>query len=103
MSIHKEGSSTTRPPLLDGTNYTYWKTKMKMFIKSMDEDSWRTVLTGWTRPVAKTREGVEYEKHEENWSKKEQTVANKALNAIFNAVDTNQFKLISGCECAKRA
>ncbi|XP_012841210.1 PREDICTED: uncharacterized protein LOC105961528 [Erythranthe guttata] len=106
MSIHKEGSSTTRPPLLDGTNYTYWKTKMKMFIKSMDEDSWRTVLTGWTRPVAKTREGVEYEKHEENWSKKEHAVANtnsKALNAIFNAVDTNQFKLISGCECAKRA
>ncbi|XP_012846764.1 PREDICTED: uncharacterized protein LOC105966726 [Erythranthe guttata] len=79
---------------------------MKMFIKSMDEDSWRTILTGWTRPVAKIREGVEYEKHEENWSKKEQTVANtnsKALNAIFNAVDTNQFKLISGCECAKRA
>ncbi|XP_012852712.1 PREDICTED: uncharacterized protein LOC105972316 [Erythranthe guttata] len=45
-------------------------------------------------------------KHNENWSEKEQTVANinsKNLNAIFNAVDTNQFKLISCCECAKRA
>ena len=27
----------------------------------------------------------------------------KALNAIFNGVDTNQFKLISTCETAKDA
>ncbi|XP_012843180.1 PREDICTED: vesicle-associated protein 3-1-like [Erythranthe guttata] len=52
MNAHMAGGSTTRPPLLTGTNYSYWKTKMKMFIMSMDEDAWRTVLTGWKRPVA---------------------------------------------------
>ncbi|XP_012832499.1 PREDICTED: uncharacterized protein LOC105953386 [Erythranthe guttata] len=106
MSSHMEGGSTTRPPLLTGTNYSYWKTKMKMFIKSMDEDAWRTVLTGWKRPVAIDEKGIETEKHEKDWSKAEQIAANmnsKALNAIFNGIDINQFKIISACECAKEA
>ncbi|XP_012833689.1 PREDICTED: uncharacterized protein LOC105954566 [Erythranthe guttata] len=106
MNAHMEGGSTTRPPLLTGTNYSYWKTKMKMFIKSMDEDAWRTVLTGWKRPVATDEKGIQTEKHEKDWSKTEQIAANmnsKALNAIFNGIDINQFKIISACECAKEA
>ncbi|XP_012840358.1 PREDICTED: uncharacterized protein LOC105960701 [Erythranthe guttata] len=106
MSSHMEGGSTTRPPLLTGTNYSYWKTKMKMLIKSMDEDAWRTVLTGWKRPVATYEKGNEIEKHEKDWSKAEQIAANmnsEALNAIFNGIDINQFKIISACECAKEA
>ncbi|XP_012840500.1 PREDICTED: uncharacterized protein LOC105960834 [Erythranthe guttata] len=106
MNAHMEGGSTTRPPLLTGTNYSYWKTKMKMFIKSMDEDAWRTVLTGSKRLVATDEKGIQTEKHEKDWSKTEQFAANmnsKALNAIFNGVDINQFKIISACECAKEA
>ncbi|XP_012855578.1 PREDICTED: uncharacterized protein LOC105974958 [Erythranthe guttata] len=79
---------------------------MKMFIKSMDEDAWRTVLTGWKRPVATDEKGIQTEKHEKDWSKTEQIAANmnsKALNAIFNGIDINQFKIISACECAKEA
>ncbi|CAM9000581.1 unnamed protein product [Rhodiola kirilowii] len=36
MSI-KEGQSTTRPVLLEGPNYGYWKARMKAFIKNVDE------------------------------------------------------------------
>ncbi|CAM8963861.1 unnamed protein product [Rhodiola kirilowii] len=36
MSL-KEGQSTNRPPLLEGPNYGYWKSKMKAFLKSLDE------------------------------------------------------------------
>ncbi|CAM8925740.1 unnamed protein product [Rhodiola kirilowii] len=35
MSL-KEGQSTTRPPLLEGSNYGYWKSKMKAFLKSLN-------------------------------------------------------------------
>ncbi|XP_012855802.1 PREDICTED: uncharacterized protein LOC105975173 [Erythranthe guttata] len=64
----------------------------------MDEDAWRTMLTGWKRPVATDEKGIETEKHEKDWSKAEQIAANmnsKALNAIFNGIDINQFKIIS--------
>ncbi|CAM8910578.1 unnamed protein product [Rhodiola kirilowii] len=33
----KEGQSTTRPPLLEGSNYASWKPKMKSFLKSLDK------------------------------------------------------------------
>ncbi|XP_012852368.1 PREDICTED: uncharacterized protein LOC105971978 [Erythranthe guttata] len=51
--FHREGASTVRPPLLDGSNYSYWKSKMKMFIKSVDERAWRAIVTGWTPLMAK--------------------------------------------------
>ncbi|CAM8913742.1 unnamed protein product [Rhodiola kirilowii] len=50
MSL-KEGQSTNRPPLLEGTNYGYWKSVMKAFLKSLDEKTWRAVLIGWTPPM----------------------------------------------------
>ncbi|CAM8956452.1 unnamed protein product [Rhodiola kirilowii] len=50
MSL-KERQSTNRPPLLEGTNYGYWKSVMKAFLKSLDEKAWRAVLIGWTPPM----------------------------------------------------
>ena len=53
---------------------------------------------------AETR--VETVKPEQNWSTKEDRLANynfKALNVIFATVDVNQFKLISVCESAREA
>jgi hypothetical protein len=32
----------------DGTNYDYWKTSMRFFLKSID--CWKTVEIGWTEP-----------------------------------------------------
>ena len=106
MDFLKEGGSVSRPPLLDGSNYSYWKARMKAFIKAIDEKAWRAVLTGWDHPVTKDTEGVEKLKPEISWSTEEDKLANnnsKALNAIFNGVDASQFKLISTCETAKDA
>ena len=55
----REGSLVTRPPLLDGSNYPYWKACMKAFIKSLDEQVWVTVIEGWSPPVIKNEEGKE--------------------------------------------
>ena len=106
MNFMREGASVTRPPLLDGENYCYWKARMKAFIKAVEEKAWRSILTGWTHPTMKDSEGRSILKPEEIWSLDEDRLENynvKALNAIFNTVDINQFKLISTCETAKEA
>ncbi|XP_024028691.1 uncharacterized protein LOC112093781 [Morus notabilis] len=106
MDFLREGGSVSHPPLLDGCNDSYWKVRMKAFIKALDEKAWRAVLIGWTHPVTKNDAGEEAMKPEEKWSTEEDRLANsnsRALNAIFNEVDANQFKLISTCEMAKEA
>ena len=106
MDFLREGGSVQRPPLLDGTNYSYWKAQMKAFIKSVDEKARKAILTGWDHPMARNDKRESVPKPEVNWTANEDKLANrnsKALNAIFNAVDANQFKLISTCETAKEA
>ena len=106
MEFLREGGSVQRPPLLDESNYAYWKARMKAFIKSMDEKAWRAILTGWDHPMKNDDNGESVKKSEVEWTAVEDRLANsnsKALNAIFNAVDAIQFKLISTCESAKEA
>ena len=40
MDLLKESESRSRPPLLDGTNYRYWKVHIHVFIKSPDMKAW---------------------------------------------------------------
>ncbi|GAA0148467.1 hypothetical protein LIER_44086 [Lithospermum erythrorhizon] len=106
MEGAKEGSSISRPPLLDGTNYPYWKAKMTGFLRSIDTKRWKTVLTGWTTPTQNNAEGVVVVKEEANWTNDEAELSlgiNKALNSIFCAIDGKVFKLINSCIVAKEA
>jgi hypothetical protein len=43
-------------PAFDGTNYGYWKARMRFFLKSID--CWSIVETGWTKPADVTLELV---------------------------------------------
>jgi hypothetical protein len=43
-------------PTFDGTNYGYWKVRMRFFLKSID--CWSIVETGWTKPEDTTLETV---------------------------------------------
>src|ERR1044072_58603 len=107
----KEGGSINRPPLLDGTNYDYWKARMTAFLRAIDKKTWKAIVKGWSPPVKTTTEEststttITFKK-EEDWSKEEdeEALANsKALNAIFNGVDKNMFILINTCTVAKEA
>ena len=40
-----EGAFINRPPSFNGTGYTYWKERMKIFIESIDLDIWDAVET----------------------------------------------------------
>ncbi|CAM8956810.1 unnamed protein product [Rhodiola kirilowii] len=102
----KEGQSTTRPPLLEGSIYASWKPKMKSFLKSLDERARKAVLTGWTEPTMENLTGEAVPKPEALWTEAEDKAFmgnSKAMNAIFFGVDENVMKLIINCEVAKEA
>ena len=39
------------PHLFDGTNYAYWKVRMRAFLQSLNEKVWQAVEIGWTKPT----------------------------------------------------
>ena len=75
----EHGHSLVIPPHFDGNNYAYWKVRMKVFLKSIDERVWNSIEYEWEKPTTPVSE----------WqtSQKEATAFNsKVMNAIFNAV-----------------
>ncbi|KAI3450426.1 hypothetical protein Pfo_007091 [Paulownia fortunei] len=104
MNILREEGSVSHLPLLEGSNYSYWKTRMRAFIKSVDENAWKSVVSGWQYPVMENEKKEVILKPEDLWTALDNELAScnsKALNVIFNAVDSNQFRLIATCETAK--
>jgi len=81
-------------PAFDGTNYGYWKARMRFFLKSID--IWHIVESGWTPPDAATAE----------WSiiqTNSRLSNNKALNARYQSLSPSEFSQISHCEIALEA
>ncbi|CAM8940778.1 unnamed protein product [Rhodiola kirilowii] len=102
----REGQNITRPPLLEGNKYGYWRVRMKAFLKSQDESVWEAVVQGWTHPVAIEKEGKVGLLTKDKWTevhKNAEAANSKAMNAIFSGVDGKNFKMISTCEVAKKA
>ena len=88
--------SLNAPPYFDGSNYAFWKVRMKAFLCSMDEAVWDVVEIGWTRPEAA----------KSILDKAAFVVSNansKALNAIFCGVSSDEFHQISHITIAKEA
>ena len=84
------------PPYFDGSNYAFWKVRMKAILCSIDESVWDAVDIGWTRPKAA----------KSIWDKAALVASNansKALNAIFCGVSPNEFHRISHIIVAKEA
>ncbi|XP_062118453.1 uncharacterized protein LOC133832082 [Humulus lupulus] len=51
MSFFAKSGSITHHPLLNDSNYPYWKVRMKAIIKSLYEKAWRSILTDLTPPT----------------------------------------------------
>ena len=76
------GQSLTIPSLFNGTNYAYWKVRMKAFLQSLDEKVWQAMEIGQEKPKEALADWDEVEIKAEKFN-------NRALNALFNAV-TNE-------------
>ena len=90
------GQSFIIPHLFDGTNYAYWKVSMWAFLQSLDEKVWQAVEIGWTKPMEVS---VDYD----DAKIKARNFNNKALNALFNAINNEEFNKISSMKTAKEA
>ncbi|VFQ65600.1 unnamed protein product [Cuscuta campestris] len=99
-----EGQSTTRPPLFDGTNYSYWKERMRIFIQSNDYKLWLIVKNSCGVPMKKVGE-VNVPKTEEEFTDedcKKMELNAKEINMIYCGVNADDYRKISRCETAKQ-
>ena len=88
--------SLNAPPYLDGSNYSFWKVRIRAFLCSIDDSVWDAVEKGWTR--LKAAKSI--------WDKAALAAANvnsKALNAIFCGVSPDEFHMISHVTIFKEA
>ena len=91
-----QSQSLNAPPYFDGSNYAFWKVRMKAFLCSIDETIWDALDVGWTRPKAA----------KSTWDKATLVAANansKTLNAIFCGVSPDEFHRISYITITKEA
>ncbi|GKV48977.1 hypothetical protein SLEP1_g55749 [Rubroshorea leprosula] len=65
-----EGLSTTRPPFFDGTNYNYWKNRMKVFVLANVPKAWIVTMKGPYVPMKVVGER-EVPKEEVEWNDEE--------------------------------
>ena len=90
------GQSLIIPPLFDGTNYAYWKVRMRVFLQSLDEKVWQAVEIGWTKPKEAPADWDEAKIKAANFN-------SRVLNALFSVVTHEEFKKISSTKTAKEA
>ena len=84
------------PPHFDLNNYTYWKVRMKAFLKSIDKKVWNFVEYGWKKSTTPINEW-------QTSQKEAVTFNSKTMNAIFSAVSMEEYKRISNVEIAHTA
>ena len=68
--------SLNAPPYFDGSNYAFWKVRMRTFLCSIDEAIWDAIEIGWTKSEAA----------KSTWDKAALAASNansKALNVNF--------------------
>ena len=90
------GQSLIIPLLFDGTNYAYWKVRMRAFLQSLDEKVQQAVEIGWTKPKEVLADQDEVKNKVANFN-------SRALNALFSAVTNEKFKKMSSTKIAKEA
>jgi hypothetical protein len=73
-------------PVFDGYNYTFWKIRMRAYLKSIDV--WHVVESGWINP---NKASAEFSNDEKIAS----SVNDKALHTIYSFMCPEEFGRIS--------
>jgi hypothetical protein len=90
MTSH-EGTSASKPPLFDGTNFAFWKIRMRTCLMSLGVDVWDVVETGYTKPVVLASKD----------DKLEFIFNAKGMNAILNGLAEAEFVKVMHLDTSK--
>jgi hypothetical protein len=90
MTSH-EGTSATKPPLFDGTNFSFWKVRMRTYLMALGVDVWDVVETGYIKPVVLASKD----------DKLEFSFNAKGMNAILNGLAEAEFVKVMHLQTAK--
>jgi hypothetical protein len=90
MTSH-DGSSTNRPPLFDGTNFAFWKIRMRTLLMSLGVDVWDVVETRYVKTIVLASKD----------DKLEFIFNAKAMNSILNGLVEVEFFKFMHCDSKK--
>jgi hypothetical protein len=90
MSSH-EGNSTNKAPLFNGTNFAFWKVRMRIYIIALGADVWDVVDIGYVKPVVLANKD----------DKLEFSFNAKAMNAILSELAEAEFVKVMHLGIAK--
>ena len=93
MLFRSRSQSFNAPPYFDGSNYAFWKVRMRAFLCSIDDSVWDAIEIGWTR----------LEATKSTWDLAAANANSKALNVVFCDVSPDEFHRISHVTIAKEA
>ncbi|GAV67785.1 zf-CCHC domain-containing protein/DUF4219 domain-containing protein/UBN2 domain-containing protein, partial [Cephalotus follicularis] len=91
-------------PFFDGNNYSFWKTRMTIFLQSLDYQLWHIIVNGPRMPT-RIIDGVVCPKPENEYNDNDFRMLklnSKAKHVLFCAVGPNEFNRISSCDSAKQ-
>ena len=90
-----KGHVTQRPPLFDGSNYNYWKCRMKIYLQSLNYEQWNIVEAPYTKSTTNYDAWSEEQKKSVNFNA-------KAMNALFYALNKEEFNRMSTAKYANQ-
>ncbi|KAK0570732.1 hypothetical protein LWI29_005604 [Acer saccharum] len=106
FEMSREGASSIRPPLLHSDNYSSWKGKMEAYLLAIDDKVLMIIEDRYSPPTKTLEDGSIVSKPKSEWSAQNFKASkwnNKAMPAIFYAMDDNQYKLIQITKNAHKA
>ena len=74
---NQDGTASIRPPLFNGNNLIFWKTRMRSYLQSLRADVWAMVEIGYQYPAAVPKDPTEINNYETNA---------KAVNALLGSL-----------------
>ena len=90
MTSH-EGTLANKPPLFDGTIFSFWKVRMRTYLMALGDDVWDVVETRYINPVVLASKG----------DKLEFSFNDKEMNAILNGLAEAEFVKVMHLDTAK--
>ncbi|GAV70018.1 LOW QUALITY PROTEIN: zf-CCHC domain-containing protein/UBN2 domain-containing protein, partial [Cephalotus follicularis] len=90
-------------PFFSGYDFSYWKSRMEIYLKSRDFRNWLSVKNGPHIPMKQNDKNELVSKPEDEWDEEDfrkLTIDNKALNILLVALDKTEYNLVRRCTSA---